>query len=127
MNEQPPPRVRVTGPPRPAVRRPLPRAREIDEETRLGEIFMGSLLREQLRLALATLALLALGVGSLPLVFHLAPDLADVRFAGMPVPWVLLAFAVYPFLFLLAWRYVRVAERNERDFTALMDSPDGQS
>lgn len=127
MNEQPPQRVRVTGPPRHVVRRPLPRAREIDEETRLGEIFMGSLLREQLRLALGTLALLALGVGSLPLVFYLAPDLADVGFAGMPVPWVLLAFAVYPFLVVLGWRYVRAAEQNERDFTALMDSTDEPS
>ncbi len=124
MNDQPPQRVRVTGPPRRVVRRPLPRAREIDEETRLGEIFMGSLLREQLRLAIAILVVLALGVGSLPLVFHVWPELADVGFAGMPVPWVLLAFAVYPFLVFLGWRYVRAAERNERDFTALMDSTD---
>ena len=125
MSDHRPQRVRVTGPPRrrTAQKASLPRTREIDEETRLGEIFMGSLLREQLRLAIAVLAVLALGVGSLPLVFHLAPGLADVRFAGMPVPWVLLAFAVYPFLVLLGWRYVRAAERNERDFTALMDTP----
>lgn len=124
MSDHRPQRVRVTGPPRHVVRRPVPRPREIDEETRLGEIFMGSLLREQLRLALAVLGLLALGVGSLPLVFYLAPELADVGFAGMPVPWVLLAFAVYPFVWLLGWRYVRAAEQNERDFTALMDIPD---
>lgn len=124
MSEVRPERVRVTGPARRAVRRPPPRTREIDEETRLGEIFMGSLLREQLRLALGIIALLGLGVGSLPLVFHLAPGLADVRLLGMPVPWVLLAFAVYPFLLLLGWLYVRAAERNERDFTALIDTFD---
>ena len=87
---------------------------------------MGSLLREQLRLALAVLGVLALGVGSLPLIFYLAPELADVRVAWMPVPWVLLAFAVYPFLVFLGWRYVRAAEQNERDFTALMDTPGEQ-
>lgn len=126
MSDQRPQRVRVTGPARHVVRRPLPRSREIDEETRLGEIFMASLIREQLRLAIGILVLLALGVGSLPLLFHLAPGLADVYWVGMPVPWVLLAFSVYPFLALLGWRYVRSAEQNERDFTALMDTPDDE-
>ena len=39
----------------------------------------------------------------------------------MPLPWLLLAFGVYPFLFLIGWFYVRAAERNERDFTDVLD------
>jgi hypothetical protein len=39
----------------------------------------------------------------------------------MPLPWVLLAVAVYPFLLLLGWLYVRAAERNERDFTEVVE------
>ena len=40
---------------------------------------------------------------------------------GMPLPWVLLAFVVYPFLLLLGWLYVRAAERNERDFAEVVE------
>jgi hypothetical protein len=111
-------RVRVTGPPR--RRRPPARTGDIDAETRLGGIYMGSLLREQLRLALRVLALLGLGIGLLPLVFHLAPGLGNVRVLGLPVGWLLLGVVAYPFLWGLGWFYVRRAERNERDFADLM-------
>ncbi len=96
------------------------RTRDIDAETRLGGIFMGSLLREQLRLAVRILLALAGTVGLLPLLFHLAPGLAGARILGMPLPWLLLGVVVYPFLVTLGWLYVRRAERNERDFADLM-------
>jgi hypothetical protein len=120
MTQQPPPeRVRVTGPPhhRPAGTR----IREIDAETRVGAIFMGSLLGEQLRLALRILGTLFLTVGSLPLLFHLFPGLGDVRVSGVPLAWLLLGVLVYPYLLLLGWRYVRRAEANERDFAVLLE------
>jgi hypothetical protein len=119
VSQQPPERIRVTGPPRRVPARP--RAREIDAGTRVGEIYMRSLLREQLRLALRVLAVLALSVGSLPLVFHLAPELAEVRVLGIPLAWLLLGVLVYPFLGLLGWLYVRQAEANERDFADLVE------
>jgi hypothetical protein len=123
MTQQPPPeRVRVTGPPR---HRPGgTRTREIDAETRVGAIFMGSLLGEQLRLALRILATLFLTVGSLPLLFHLFPGLGDVRLIGVPLAWLLLGVLVYPYLLLLGWRYVRRAEANERDFAVLVEEVD---
>ncbi len=114
----PPRRVRVTGPDRRA--RPSPRTGDIDEETQLGGLYLGSLLREQLLLAGRVLGVLAVTVGGLPLLFHVTPGLAGVRVAGMPVAWVLLGVLVYPWLVLLGWRYVRRAERNERDFADLM-------
>ena len=117
-DEDRPERVRVTGPDRRA--RPSPRTGDIDEETPLGGVYLGSLLREQLWLALRILGVLALTVGSLPLLFHVAPGLADVRVVGMPVAWLVLGLLVYPWLVLLGWRYVRRAERNERDFAELM-------
>ena len=120
MSDERPQRVRVTGPPR--RQGPRPRTGDIDEETRLGGVYLGSLLREQLWLALRIVALLAIGVGSLPLLFHLAPGLTDVMLLGMPLPWLLLGIAVYPVLVLLGWRYVRAAERNESDFAELLDS-----
>ena len=119
MNEHAPERVRVTGP---ARRRPAgARTREIDAETRVGAIYMGSLLGEQLRLALRILATLFLTVGSLPLLFHLFPGLGEVRLVGVPLAWLLLGALVYPYLLFLGWRYVRRAEANERDFADLVE------
>lgn len=118
MTEQAPQRVRVTGPPRRKGTRP--RTGDIDEETPLGGVYLSSLLREQLWLGLRIVALLTVAVGSLPLLFHLIPGLTDVRVAGLPLPWLLLGVVVYPVLVLLGWRYVRRAERNERDFADLM-------
>lgn len=118
----PPERVRVTGPPR--RRTPVARTSDIDAETRLGGVYMGSLLREQLRLAVAVLVMLGGTVGLLPLAFHLVPGLAGVEVAGLPLAWVLLGVVVYPTLVLLGWFYVRRAERNERDFVELVSEVD---
>jgi hypothetical protein len=122
MTEERPQRVRVTGPPRRQALRP--RTGDIDEETRLGGVYLGSLLREQLFLALRIVALLAVGIGSWPLIFHLAPGLTDVALLGMPLPWLLLGIVVYPVLVLLGWRYVLSAERNELDFAELLEEAD---
>lgn len=121
MSEQPPPRVRVTGPPR--RRADVVRStatREIDAETALGEVFMRSLLREQLLLAARVLVALALTLGLLPLLFHLAPGLGDVRVGPVPLAWLLLGLLTYPWLVLLGWFYVRRSEANERDFADLV-------
>ena len=115
-------RVRVTSPRTAATRqRRVTGASEIDAQTDLGEVYMTSLLRSQLRLALLVLAALGVLVAGLPLLFTFLPGLAEVHVLGMPLPWVLLAFVVYPFLVLLGWLYVRAAERNERDFTEVVE------
>ena len=93
---------------------------DIDEQTALGEVYLGSLLREQLALAVRILGLLALTVGTLPLLFHLLPGLADRHLLGLPLAWLLLGVLVYPWLLLLGIRFVRRAERNERDFALLL-------
>jgi hypothetical protein len=123
MTDDPPPRVRVTGPAR--RRTPVARTVDIDSETRLGEVYMGSLLREQLRLALGILVLLGLLVGTLPLAFHLWPGLSGVDVLGVPIAWWLLGVLVYPTLLALGWAYVHRAERNEHDFAELLSEADG--
>ena len=117
-------RVRVTGPPR---RHPVPatRAADIDAGTRLGEVYVGSLLRAQLWLALRYLLVLALVVGALPLAFYLLPGLAGVRLLGVPLSWLLLGVAAYPFLFLLGRGYLRRAELNEERFADLVSRRPG--
>ncbi|MEU9097449.1 hypothetical protein [Streptomyces sp. NPDC048361] len=106
-------RETVTGEPRRV--RPLPRHRaqsEIDEQTALGGAYVRSLMRSQLRAALGGFAVLALTVATLPLALRALDDDA--------VTWWVLGFALYPPLGLIAWWYVRTAERNERDFTHLI-------
>ena len=119
MSEPRPERVRVTGPPR-LTTRIRARTSEIDEETVLGTVLMGSLLRAQLRLAFTTLAPLVVLAAGLPLLFHLAPGFADFRIVGVPVPWLVLGALVYPLLFGLGWFFVRRAERHESEFTELV-------
>lgn len=121
--ESPPPqRVRVISPRASAGRpRRVKVVSEIDARTRIGEIYMASLMRAQLRLA----SLVIVGVGALvaglPLCFWLFPGLARIQVLGMPLPWVLLGFAVYPFLLGVGWLYVRAAERNESDFADVVE------
>jgi hypothetical protein len=111
----------VTSPRTAAARtRPVTPTSEIDSRSRLGDIYLSSLLRAQLRLAGGVLAAVLSVVAGLPLLFQLFPRLTDTTVLNMPLPWVLLAFAVYPFLFLCGWVYVRRAERNERAFEAMV-------
>src|SRR5215213_1795959 len=88
-----------------------PAAREIDKQTRLGEVYMRSLLRSQLRLALSVLTATAVLLGGLPLLFALAPSVARAHVLGAPLLW-------------LAARYhVRHCERLEAEFTDAVGRP----
>jgi hypothetical protein len=117
-----PRRVRVTSPRVGASRRlPYrPATREIDEQTGIGEAYMRSLLRSQLRLALSVLAATAALLGGLPLLFAFAPSVALARVVGVPLPWLLLGGLAYPVLWLAARYYVRQAEHNEAEFTDVL-------
>ncbi|MFC8175313.1 hypothetical protein ACFUJ0_21135 [Streptomyces sp. NPDC057242] len=105
----------AAGAPGPAGRRPAhpPARSEIDEQTTLGHTYVRSLMRSQLRAALTALGALALLVGSLPLVLALPAPEALV--------WIALGVGVYPVVWGIAHWYVRRAERNERDFTGLVE------
>jgi hypothetical protein len=119
---EPPRRVVVTSPRTSAVRRPPGRAalQALDEQDRVGELLVRSLVRTQLLLALRMLAVLVVGLGGLPLLFDVAPATRDVVVLGLPLPWLLLAVLVYPAMLLGGAVYLRRAERNERDFTELV-------
>ncbi len=116
------PRVTVSSPRTVATRWPKRAVtQEIDDETGVGDAFMRSLIRSQLRLGLSVIVVLATLVVGLPIMFTVAPGLTTAEVLGIPIPWLLLGFAVYPLLVALGWFYVRQAERNERDFSDLVD------
>jgi hypothetical protein len=114
-----PRRVRVTSPRRTATRRPVvpTGTREIDEQTRLGEIYMHSLIQAQLRLTLAVIAGAVVILGGIPLLFALVPATRTLSVLGLPLPWVILGIVVYPVVYIAARLYVRNAERIEAEFT----------
>lgn len=99
--------------------------REIDEQTALGGTYVRSLTRSQLRAALVVIGSLAVPALGLPLVFANLPVRTGSWLSGPTVVWVVLGFTVYPVLVWLAWRYVRRAERNERDFARLLGGGSG--
>ena len=120
--EAPRARVRVTSPRTSAARtRNVSIASEIDEQTRLGEVYITSLMRSQLRLALGVLLVLALTLGLLPLLFTAVPGLAGINLLGVPLPWILLTVVAFCEIITLGWFYVRQAERNEADFSDLLE------
>ncbi|MGH3360751.1 MAG: hypothetical protein ACRDO7_18250 [Nocardioidaceae bacterium] len=118
MNE----RVRITSP-RTAGKRPRPvsGAEEINAQTPVGEIYMRSLIRSQLRVAIVVFLTICIGVGGLPLLFWFAPTVTDIRVLGIPLAWFVLGVAVYPTLVCAGLLYVRQAERNERQFSELIE------
>jgi hypothetical protein len=96
---------------------------ELTEQSQLGEILIRGLVRAQLSLALRLAAVVAVGLGGLPLLFAVAPAVARAHPFGIALPWLLLGVVAYPFLFAVGWAYVHLAERTERDFAELVERP----
>jgi hypothetical protein len=124
VTDEPVARIRITSPRAVGARSRSRRsnAAEIDAQTRLGEVYVQSLIRAQLRLALYVVLLLTATLGVLPVLFRLLP-IDRVHLLGVPLPWLLLGACVYPWLVALAWWYVRRAERNEAAFEDLVERP----
>nr|MDT0659836.1 hypothetical protein [Micromonospora sp. DSM 115978] len=97
---------------------------ELTEQTRVGEALVQGLVRAQLALALRLSLVVVIGLGGLPLLFAVAPTVGTVKLSGINLPWLLLGVAAFPFLVGVGWAYVRLAERNEQDFTDLIQRPE---
>jgi len=94
---------------------------ELEEQTRVGEVLVRGLVRAQLALAVGLASIVAVGLGLLPLLFAVAPNVARVTVLGVRLPWLLLGVLAYPFLVIVGLVYTRMAERNERDFAELVE------
>lgn len=120
-----PARVRVTSSRRSAVTAVTAQsrvlARDLDEQTELGDVYIDGLRRAQLRLALTVLGLMAAAIGGFPLLLTLVPSTRTMTLAGVPFPWLVLGLLVYPAAWLLARGYVRAAERIESEFADIVE------
>nr|WP_298253294.1 hypothetical protein [uncultured Arthrobacter sp.] len=120
---QGPRRVRVTAP-RTAARATgasFPVAREMAEQSEVGQLFVASLIRSQLRLALVVAAGFLVILIGIPVLLAVFPDIDRVTIATIPLPWLLLGLGVYPLVIGSAVLFVRSATRNERRFQDLVD------
>ena len=92
-------RVRVTAPHtsvRTSVRTPVrtgqrpPESREAAQDSDVGQVFVRSLIRSQLRLALVVAGGFLMILAAFPLTLVVVPGLAEARIAGIPFGWLLL-------------------------------------
>jgi Protein of unknown function, DUF485 len=109
-----------------AARRPAadPAHADLAEQTPVGEALVKGLVRAQLALAVRLALVVVTGLGALPLLFAVAPTVGEIKVLGVNLPWVLLGVLAFPFLVGVGWAYVRWAERNEQEFTAVIRRPE---
>jgi hypothetical protein len=97
---------------------------ELTQQSPVGDALLRGLIRAQLANALRLAAVVAVGLGGLPLLFTVAPSVAAARPLGVGLPWLILGAAAYPFLFVVGAAYVHLAERTEAEFTDLVERSD---
>jgi hypothetical protein len=93
---------------------------ELAEETAHGQLYLTRLRRAQLELSL--LGLLAFGglVGSMPLLFVLAPSLEHLHVLGIPLPALLVAVPLFPTFVVIGAIYHRRADALDESFRDLI-------
>jgi len=84
-------------------------------------VYARALMRSQLRLALGTVAGFVVVVVALTLSIALIPEIGQIVVWGLPLSWLLQAYAFYPIIVIFAVLFVRTAARNERRYRALRD------
>lgn len=120
-DEARPQRVRVTAP-RPGEPIAAPAEHPSIERSDTATVYVRSLIRSQLRLAIICASGFIVSLGMLWLVLAAAPALEAVVIAGAPVSWLLLAFGAYPAILAFAVIFVVASTRNEAGYRSLMNA-----
>jgi hypothetical protein len=105
-------------------RAPVTRLRtviELEEQTSYGEELVRQLIRVQLRAAVWAWCVVVVVFVSLPALFFFLPQLSEVTLAGVSLPWLTLGLLPFPLLFGVGYWYNVKAERQERDFVAMVE------
>lgn len=117
-----PARVRVTAPrtaSEPGATYPV--AREMAEQSDVGDLFVRSLMRSQLRLAVVVASGFLVILVGIPVLLNVFPGINTWTIATVPVPWLLLGLGIYPLVIACAVLYIRSAERIDQRFRDLVD------
>jgi len=97
-----------------------PTTSSIDEQTRVGELYIATLIRAQWRLSVSVLASAMVMIGGLPLLFLYLPATRTLHIGPIPLSWLILGLLIYPAVWLAGRYYVRQSEQIEREFTELV-------
>jgi hypothetical protein len=84
-------------------------------------VYSTALRRSQLRLALGTVSGFVVMTVALTIALTGIPELDHVVLGGVPLSWLLHAFAFYPMIFVFAVLYARAATRNEQRYRRLRE------
>src|SRR5215510_9424359 len=80
----------------------------IDGKTDIhSEEFLRSLMRKQLRLSVICAATFLVALLGLPLLNYFFPELMATRVFGFTLTWFLLGVLFFPFVWLIAWIFIR--------------------
>jgi hypothetical protein len=93
---------------------------ELADETAHGDLYLTRLRRAQLELSVVGLLAFSGLVGSLPLLFTLAPDLGRAHLLGIPVAALLVAVPSFPLFVAIGVVYQRRTETLDAAFRTLI-------
>lgn len=118
-------RVRVVAPSgraqTPVPLRPAPDATRHSAEDDAARIYLRSLLRTQLRLALVVAVGFLLIAATFSILLVWVPWLRGLSVLGVPFEWILLGAGLFPVILLSAVLYTRLAQRNEDRYRDLAE------
>lgn len=72
-----------------------------------SEQFLHSLMRRQLRLSINCAAAFLIALLGLPLANYFLPELMATRVFGFTLTWLILGVLFFPFVWLIAWVFIR--------------------
>ena len=127
MSDDPQPapgRVRVTAPRAGSTAASARPALHPDIEAPTSDIagvYVRSLIRSQLRLAIVFAAGFVVATTLFVLAIAFLPELDATFVVGVPVSWLLLGVGVYPLAITVGGLYVRAASRNEARYRSLTE------
>lgn len=78
-----------------------------------SEAFLHRLMRRQWVLSLLCASAFVAALVGLPLLNYLAPDLMARRVAGFTLSWLVLGVLFFPFVWVIAWVFIRRSIRLE--------------
>ncbi len=80
-----------------------------------SEEFLRRLMRRQLRLSVLCAAAFVLALLAVPLANRFAPELMATRVGGFTLSWLILGVLFFPFVWVIAWIFIRRSIRMELD------------
>lgn len=122
--DAPLPRVRVTAPrtgSTAASVRPAPHAGTEAPTSDIAGVYVRSLIRSQLRLAVVFAVGFVVATTLFVLAIAFVPELDATFVFGVPVSWLLLGVGVYPLAITVGGLYMRAASRNEARYRSLTE------